>query len=179
MAHGGKQMGVNCSVTLNPKAEWRYVGLVASILLGDKPYKDNFSSGWSAKSKKYGYGKTRSAHDPSYCYILAQGDPDNPAAKLIQESDGELPYEIWYGLERKSLYPKATAAKIALAEGICKFFGGTIVYNDATDAKRTFPCPGYIGAEDGKAWYRLQQAILDLKPLTTKDIERNQKHAAY
>lgn len=174
-------MGVNCSVRLSAKTTWEYVHKVATALLGTPLHREDFStgSGWAAYAPKQ-----PSQFEPTYCPeyidILVPLVAGNPASDLIEVSDRDGGYyRLWYGLESKSLYPKATAAKIALAEGICKFFGGRITYNDATGAARSFKAPAYIGAEDGKPWYRLQQALLDIKPLTQKDIERNQKHAAY
>lgn len=176
-------MGVNCYVTLNPKADWRTVGTVAAILLGDKAEKKPLGTDGSfhTQAATFGFGKAQVIElQPEYLNILLALNDKNPVAKLINKSDGyQGSYRLWYGLESKTLYPKATAAKIALAEGICKFFGGKIVYNDCTDKKRTFPAPSYIGASDAKPWERLHQALFDLAPLTDADLKRCAKHAAY
>lgn len=175
-------MGVNCQVTLSPLANWQTVGTVAAILLGDKPEKlplgtDTFHT----LAATFRYGKVNvHENQPEYVDILIPLDGKNPVAKAINKSDGRNNlYPLWYGLESKVLYPKATAAKIALAEGICKFFGGRIIYNDATDKKRTFQTPRYIGATNGKKWERLHQALFDLTPLSTADLKRCTKYAAY
>lgn len=83
------------------------------------------------------------------------------------------------GMERRSLYPKATAAKIALAEGITKFFGGKITYNDFTGRSRKFPTLKDFTGEGNTAFYRYQKALESLKPLTQADMDRCAKYAAY
>jgi len=173
-------MGVNCSVQLSNGAEWQKVGQVACVLLGAKSHREPLGNdgGWHLVVDGFGFGKYAVTCDPSYVDILVSGDADNPASKAIAESDS-LPYRLWYGLERRSLYPKATAAKIALAEGITKFFGGKIVYNDSTDKKASFKPLASFTQESNAAFYRFQNALESLKPLTKADIERCAKYAAY
>lgn len=172
-------MGVNCKVFLNNGADWRKVGQVACVLLGANVRRSPLGrDGWSARVEGFGYGKHVATYDPGYIDILVSGDEKNPLAKLIEESD-RMPYHLWYGLETRFLYPKATAAKIALAEGITKFFGGRIIYNDCTDEKHRFLSRlDFIGESD-KSFYRFQTALLELKPLTQKDIDRCAKYASY
>jgi hypothetical protein len=172
-------MGVNCSVKLNEGATWNRVGQVACILLGAKTHRKPLGrDGWHLVVEGFGYGQSKPTSDPSYVYIVVNGDASNIAAKAIASSDS-MPYEIWYGLEARLLYPKATAAKIALAEGITKFFGGKIVYNDCSDKKRTFPSPLDFKGESDASFYRFQKALEELKPLTQKDVDRCAKYAAY
>jgi len=190
-------MGVNCSVRLNEGAEWMKVGQVASVLLGAKVRKaplgedgyhalvEGFDNRDSQPVRvanrllgKLHCGKYNATSVPEYIDILVDGDPENPVAKAIAESDS-LPYALWYGLEKRSLYPKATAAKIALAEGIVKFFGGAGVYNDCTDKKMRFLSRLDFKGEDDASFYRFQDALLALKPLKQKDIDRCAKYASY
>lgn len=191
-------MGVNCKVVLNEGADWEKVGQVASVLLGAKVNKaplgddgyhalvEGFDNRGSQADKvarrllgQEPYGGYRTFDiTPSDIDILIEGDANNPVAKAIAESDG-FPYGLWYGLENRSLYPKATAAKIALAAGLAKFFGGKGVYNDCSDKKMNFPSRlNFIGETD-PAFYRYQDALLALKPLTQKDIDRCAKYASY
>ena len=135
-------------------------------------------AGYSASVEDITSKSFRPTHTPEYIYIVVPGDAENPAAKLIATSD-KMPYQMWYGLENRFLYPKATAAKIALAHGIVKFFGGKIKWNDAIGKSSTFPTPRYIGAENGKPWYQLQDAILALKPLTQSDVDAMNQWASY
>jgi hypothetical protein len=114
---------------------------------------------------------------PQYIDILVDGDLENPVLKEIGKSDS-IPYQLWYGLETRSFYPKASAAKIALIRGIVKFFGGKITYNDSTDEGRTYPRKIKKGESD-KAFYQFQDALLKLKPLTQQDIDDCQQYAAY
>jgi hypothetical protein len=172
------QMGVNCTVELSPKATWEYVGMVASKLLGAKATKEPIGTSFYAIIEGFNGGSFKPTSFPQYIYILVSGDVANPAAKLIQDSDG-LPYHMWYGLESRWFNPKATAAKIALAKGIVKFFGGKITYNDSTDKEEIFKAPSYIGAADGFPWQRLHQEIIDLPPLSIRNINECEKWAAY
>jgi hypothetical protein len=173
-------MGINCSAKLSNKATWEYVGMVASVLLGAKATKQKLGAdSFHAVVEGFNRNTWKPTSMPEYIYILVNGFVDNPVAKAIQDTD-ELPYHMWYGLEQRSLYPKATAEKIALTLALVKFFGGEITYNDAScDGPETFPVPKYIGAQGGKEWQRLHQEILDLKPLTQADIDACKKWAAY
>lgn len=176
-------MGVNCNAYLSPKTRWEDVRLAAAALLGVKlekcPSRYNVDSWWAEIPKDVPPSERwRSTSMPECIYILAPLTEGNPVSDAIKESDSS-PYYMWYGLENRYIGPKATAAKIALTEALCKFFGGKMVYNDSTGKKRTFPAPPYIGAQDGKPWKTLHQAFLDIKPLTEKDMKRVEKHAAY
>lgn len=172
-------MGVNCCVRLNEGAGWKKVGKVACVLLGAKVHREPLGKdGWHLVVEGFGYGEYKATHTPEYIDIMVCGDADNPAARSIAASDG-LPYRLWYGLENRSLYPKATAAKIALALAITKFFGGRITYNDSSGKKRTFLSPFDFKPETDKAFYAFETALEALKPLTVKDIKQCEKYAAY
>lgn len=178
-------MGVNVQATLSPKADWQTVGEVASILLGAKAYSETISNGGyssfeAARVEGFTFKsyKSHSKGSPELIDIVLKGNRSNPVMAALEKSDG-YPYRLWYNLEDRSLYPKCTAAKIALALGIVKFFGGRITYNDAEGPTRSFKTPRYIGAENGKPYDELQKAMLALKPLTQKDIGRVRKYAAY
>ena len=69
--------------------------------------------------------------------------------------------------------PASTPAKIALCKGICKFFGGWVDYNDCDNSKVDFRARvgKYISATNGEEWYKLQERILAIKPLTEQDLE--------
>ena len=172
-------MGTNCCVRLNEGADWHKVGEVACVLLGAKKHREPAGrNGWRIFVEGFGYGKFRHCSIPEYVDVMGVGDKENPVLKAIESTDC-VPYPLCYGLESRGLYPKATAEKIALAEGITKFFGGRIVYNDCTDRKRTFKTLIDFKGESDKAFYRYQTALEKLKPLTQKDIDRNAKYAAY
>ena len=174
-------MGVNCRATLNEGADWRKVGQVASVLLGAKMRRESLGKdGWLIVVEGFGYGKFSPwISEPSYIDIHVCGDAEtNAAAYQINQSDG-MPYQMSYNMERRSLYPKASAAKIALAEAIAKFFGGEFLYNDYNGRKRKFPTLKKFTGEREAEYYRFQKALEALKPLTQADIDRCAKHAAY
>jgi hypothetical protein len=193
-------VGVNCSVRLNEGAEWKRVGQVACILLGAKARRESLglptTDSWHVVVETFDrrqtqerrvaarllgkepYEKYEATGTPEYIDILVDGDPKNSVYRAIEDTDA-IPYRLWYGLENRSLYPKATAAKIALAEGITKFFGGKIEYNDSTGQKHTFKSPASFIGESDASFYRYQNALEALRPLTQKDIDRCAKYAAY
>lgn len=191
-------MGVNFSGYLNEGATWDKVGQVASVLLGAKANKaplgdiggyhaivDGFDNRENQSEKvarrllgQAPYSKFRATGTPEYIDILLEGKPDNPVVKAIAESDG-TPYALWYGLENRFIYPKASAAKIALASGLVKFFGGKGYYNDCSDKKFNFKSRLNFKGGTEASFYRYQDALLALKPLTQKDIDRCKKYAGY
>lgn len=172
-------MGVTCSVRLNDGACWKKVGQVACVLMGATTHREPLGrDGWHLMVDGFGYGRWEKTNNPSYIDVLVSGADDNPIVRSIADSDS-IPYRMWYGLESRSLYPKAKAAQIALAEGITKFFGGRITYNDCTDKKRSFASPADFTKETNTSFYAFQNALESLKPLTQKDVDRCQKYAAY
>lgn len=185
-------MGVNCSAKLSHGATWEYVGLAAAILLGSTPEKK-----WLSNSGKQFYVAHVPGFDgrkcdyrpcagmPDYIYLMVPLTKGNPVADAIRKSDTDgkpdTRYAMWYGIEGRTLYPRASAAKIALAEALTKFFGGRIDHNDSDAARdKNYPMPKYLADLNNDANFdRLQRALMNLKPLTKKDIERCKKYAAY
>lgn len=101
--------------------------------------------------------------------------------------DGEQAHFVSYFFECKDgkyryLYPKATPFWIAIGKGLCKFFGGKIDYHDcdAGGINASWKKPRKCNSpEDGGAWYAFEQAKLDLKPITVKDMIKANKWAGY
>ena len=85
-------------------------------------------------------------------------------------------------LTHNLMIPPSTAYWIAVGLKLCKFFGGSVRYNDCDSlrAERYFKRPRKDNApSDGKPWKDFQKEMFNLKPLTQKDLDRAGKVAAY
>ena len=107
----------------------------------------------------------------------------NLTGKMV---DGEERHYATYHYETEDsgvlMIPPSTEFWVAIGIELCKFFGGKIDYNDCDEGKwnRTFKKPRKKNnPQDNSAWAKFQKEILDLKPLTTKDLLRVQKYACY
>jgi len=168
-------MGVNSNIYLPNDVRVRDVADVIGILAGLKPYKRHFGGGSDGWSCGVDGVEIKTTTSPEMVEIIIRGD-------LV---DGETVHFVHYFFENgnyRFLYPKATPFWIAIGKRLCKFFGGKIDYADcdagginATWKKpRKSNCP-----EDGRVWYNFEQAKLDLKPITKKDIIEANKWAGY
>jgi hypothetical protein len=111
-------------------------------------------------------------------------DANNPTAKAIRESDGNI-YSMDYFFESNhggpQLYPKCTAAKIALCKAVVIFFGGSVDYNDSDRvevnlrAETRLP----VNHSDDAAFADFQEALWRLPALTPADIQAVAEWAAY
>ena len=170
-------MGVNSNIYLDAGVRVRDVADVIGILAGLKPYKSNFSStdGWFTKVDGV---KVRSCeYSADMCEIVIKG-------RLV---DGEEVHSVSYFFEHDNgkyrfLYPKATPFWIAIGKGLCKFFGGKIDYADCDEGgiNASWKKPRKSNSpSDGRPWYAFEQAKLDLKPITKKDMIKANKWAGY
>lgn len=78
--------------------------------------------------------------------------------------------------------PPSTPYWIAVGLKLCKFFGGSVKYNDCESlkAERHFKRVRSNNAPtSGAAWHNFQEEISRIKPLTVKDLERARKVAGY
>jgi hypothetical protein len=168
-------MGVDTIIRLPENVEINHVADVIGILAGLKAEKKNFqrSEGW--------YVEVDGVN------ILGRPSiPDGPEITFKSPLDGENhSVSYWYEDSEggRMLSPHSTAFWIAIGRGLVKFFGGTLVYKDTGNMKPNFrgrPKSDALNRpQDGKPWQNLQQRLLDLKPLTQKDLKAESKHAAY
>lgn len=104
--------------------------------------------------------------------------------------DGTFGHIVLYHFENssstkysRSIIPRSTAFWCAVGRELVKFFGGSIQYQDWKDLRNStlyFPKPRHRNnPEDGTAWTSFQEAMMNIKPLTKKHIERAEKVAAY
>jgi len=174
-------MGVNVKAYFAPGTRARNVATVAGALLGLPTQWKQFE----------GFGDSSSGHATNNAGVIANGQAgcayiviplagiDNPAAKAIHKSDGAN-YHLFYCYEGEhkeggpEILPACIPVKIALCAELIRFFGGHCDFNDCDEQDvdlRVKPNP-LRRASDGKEWEQLQQAILAVKPLTQKDINK-------
>jgi hypothetical protein len=176
-------------MSVNVKCEFPYgtrirdVATVAAALLGHKPRHVAVPGSKSTFAHTKGWSVNASS-DPTLAYIGLDTTTDNPAAKLIRESDGDR-YNLLYHFEGNDghplISPKCTAAKIALCAGLVKFFGGTVDFNDGDDKKVNMRVKAKtdVRASDDPEWSLFQQRILAVQPITAEEISKYKKFASY
>ena len=91
------------------------------------------------------------------------------------EADGVSGHGGWQAGWRL-LSMNSTPKNVALAKRLVELFGGRLIYQDVSS--NTFGRPNfkrpeykYNAANDGSAWEKLQTRMLNITPLTTKEIE--------
>jgi hypothetical protein len=103
--------------------------------------------------------------------------------------DGKTVHFVSYHFEgskgQRLLSPCSTALWIAVGLRLIKFFGGKMIYKDSAPPRaghydRSFPTPKRGNShEDGKKYADFQQELLHLKPLTSADLKKWERRAAY
>ena len=175
-------MGTNASIKFPAGTRMKDVANATGILLGcTKKWTEAHNTRWIDVA---GVTQTTSSI-PEMAYINIQlKDVDNPAARAIRESDGDI-YALTYHFEGEhdgpTILPKSTAAKIALGKALVSFFGGSADYNDSdsVDVNIRVSPRKPIAPTNGKAWDDFQKALDELKPLTEKEIAAAERYAAY
>ena len=176
-------MGVDTLINTNTRARVKDVADVIGILAGLKPVKEPFcqeNKGWSTKVDGVSVNNVVSPCIPECCEIYVEAFEGT----LI---DGETSHRVLWHWETEDpmshlIMPRSTPFWIAVGVRLCKFFGGTIQYNDCDCTGVDLSFEGSVeleGSGDGKRWYALQQAKLDLPPLTMDNIEAARTFAAY
>ena len=178
-------MGINVVATLPPECRIGDVAHVAGILLGNKFTKKALSENSYYVFVDGVSVRANTPSNPTLADMVITLNPKNPAAASIIRSDGN-PYHFDYFFEfdktgERGLYPKSTAAKIALCVGIVQCFGGKVDFNDCDTKSVNYRAKPfkYTGAQDGDEWNRLQDRIMAVKPLTNQDMEKYIPWAAY
>ena len=176
-------MGVDSLIYIRRDARVRDIADVIGILAGLKPYRRDFSQGDGWACHVDGASADACKSLPQCCEINIQA-PDG--YKLI---DGEQShYVLWHWEPSRMMgdyhliMPRSTPFWIAIGRGLCKFFGGKIDYNDCDPDGINARFKGMRkdnSPEDGKPWTDFQQAKLDLKPLTMRDLEKAGKWSSY
>lgn len=100
--------------------------------------------------------------------------------------DGESAHSVMFHYENAGgcpqMIPPSTAFWIAVCRRLVDFFGGSLDYQDCDSVSVNYrkPCPRKRNdPSDGKPWHAFQAALYSLKPLTTADLDKAKKWAAY
>jgi hypothetical protein len=177
-------MGVNVKCEFPYGTRLKDVAAVAAALLGHESKHEPIAGSKATFARVKGWSVMGAGSNPTLAYIVLDTTADNPAAKLIRESDSGV-YHLLYHFEgnngHPSIYPACIAAKIALCAGLVKFFGGTVDFNDCDDkdVNMRVKAKADIHASNDPEWSLFQKRILAVQPIKAEDITRYEKFASY
>lgn len=165
-------MGISTIIQINRKARLSDVADVIGILSGLKPYKRCFSSGDGWATEVDGIS-VASCNGMTECAMIKITAPDGET--LV---DGETSHHVMWHWEGDDgdhmMLPRSNAYWVAIGIELIKFFGGKIDFSDCDDIDVDKRERGKVRvgtyAKDGKGWYALQNAKLNLKPLSKKRL---------
>ena len=168
-------MGVDCRIMLPDRVRVRDVAEVMGALTGlpvGKRFfdKNNEVQGWAAHVDGV---IVRPSNTSSLCEIQWT-TPDNATHFVLYF------FELSEVVGRLMM-PRSTAFWIAVGKRLVIFFGGELDYNDCDNKdvdyrrKRRTDCM----PSDGKPWYRFQERILKIVPITEAEYANAAKHSAY
>lgn len=165
-------MGVDTQIRLPCDVRVRDVGNVIGILAG-LPSSKHSLGGESYSCRVEGV-KVAPSSIAECCSLTFDG-------KMV---DGALHHWVLYHFENEHngrlLLPRACPFWICVARGLVNFFGGSVDYQDCdtvdTDYQKEKPRK-QNNPSDGKPWHDFQDALLALRPITKKELERAQKWA--
>lgn len=177
-------MGVDCCIYLPSDARLRDIATVMGIASGAVPEKhilDNTDGAWSCHIPK----EAVEIQAPD-CEILVMC----PNLFIrIPTPDGEKNHHVMFHSEASGthglynlLMPRSTPFWIAMGLKLVKFFGGWIDYNDCDSEGKDveFKKPReWNDPEDNKEWADFQQDLMEVTPLTRKDLEDVRHLASY
>jgi hypothetical protein len=183
-------MSVDTKILFDHKVRLDDIVKVMAILVGNKPEKSFFdhSDGWSTRVNGAKIEKTCVV---GMYYIVIKPPKGQTLVDGEKEHHGSFHFETGIGpsddfgdhmILGKGLYVGATAFWIAMGKRLVDFFGGYMQYNDCdADTKIDYmqKMPPYASASNGKPWYELQEAMLNLHPLFKGEYEEADKYAAY
>jgi hypothetical protein len=176
-------MGVDVRIMVNARARIRDVADVIGILAGKQPYKRDFDGfdGWSTEVDDVEYKPSK--HMAECAEIMIRSSQEQPLV------DGHKNHWVLWHWEPSEKYhchvmqPPSTPFWIAVGKGLVDFFGGKLDYNDCDSKDIDYEARGRVRlgeySEDGIGWEKLQNAKLNLKPITMADMKKMDKHAAY
>lgn len=164
-------MGVDVRITLPGNVRVKDVAIVLAALDGASVTKRDLVGG--------SYAARCEAVD-------VKGLPDLPECAEItwEGTSGARRWLYHYEFDgMRLLMPRSTDWNIAAGRRLIRFFGGKLDYNDCDSGEwnevvRNKPnsanCPS-----DGAPWHKLQDRLLAVTPLTTKEITEAAKRASY
>jgi len=176
-------MGVDTRILLPEDVRVGNVAQVIGILAG-LPKTWVTSNNGSCKWIKVDGVKVESLENmPATCRIILN-IPDHWGRLVDKEQVHHTLFHFEPDMKKggRLMIPPSTPFWIAVGIGLCKFFGGQIDFNDC-DSKgwdRQFRKPRPTNSPNvGRPWDNFQQAMFDLKPVTTADMKFANKKASY
>jgi hypothetical protein len=180
-------MGVDAYIYLPKDVRVHDVAKVAGILAGIKPEWEHSDSMHSFNDAKW--AEVHKADAKGIECLPSCADIRFEAKKGELLVDGEFSHFCMFHYEISGRYsnyvllsPRSTAFWIGIGIGLCKFFGGAMDFNDCDSGgiNRRFPRQRKNNSpEDGKSWNDFQKAIMNVKALSKKDLEKAEKLASY
>lgn len=169
-------MGVNCRIILPDNVQLGNVTNVIGVLCGLKPKKRYFSpsEGWATCVPGATYKPCDSLI--AECAVIIIKAPLLPHIQEYRNAPPTPYVRYHFEPERggRLLMPPSTNFWVAIGKRLVQFFGGYIDYNDCDDVEMNFSRrkkPRYINSPvDGRAWYKFQNRLLKLKPLTRNEL---------
>jgi hypothetical protein len=173
-------MGTDCRVYLYPSAKIDDVAKVMGAL-----------AGCEVASKMIGgtHGKPFPVTEVKEAEAVVSTMPEMSCIRITggkAKEWGLWPYWHWEPDRppfrgARLIMMRSTAQKVALAKRLVDFFGGVVDYNDCDSSDNDYSKPERKGMDKSinKNFHALQAAMLEVKPVTEKEIKAAAKWAAY
>lgn len=172
-------MGVNTSITLPAQVQLRDVALVLAALDGVPMVRHHFTfgnGGWGADLEG-GIGK----------HIIYSTNDHLPECVGIRwiSAEGKARYVLYHfefgRAGHHGLLPGATPWWIVAGKRLVDVFGGIVDFDDCDNKDQDYvqPIADDISASNGEAWYRWQERLLAVKPITQEELDEARQYAAY
>jgi len=171
-------MGVDCNILLPNDVRVRDVARAIGILMGGEAIRQPF-------------------HPPSDGYsILVPGVQVKPSSmpecaeiRINFKAQDAVEHYVLFHFEvsgtkgKRLLSPPSTPLWCAVGTALVKFFGGHVDYNDCDDEatgpqKTVFPLHRNDPSDDPE-WTAFQERLMNLGPLTAKDMKAHRKVASW
>lgn len=171
-------MSVNVSIALPAQTQIGDVALVLAALDGIPTVNTQLShgDGWCADLDG---GVSQHVQ-----YVTVDSLPE--CVNIIWANSNKKPRSVLYHFEynngaHRGILPGSTPWWIVAAKRLVDVFGGIADYNDCDDHDQDYvqPVADDISASDGEAWYRWQERLLNVKPITKEELEEARQYAAY
>lgn len=172
-------MGVDCKCALPHDVRLDDVRTVLGLLAGCKMIGGEL--GLDADGLKRSLHREQGSHFPMVPGVECKTTSVPEMVILIVPSTTEQYTPcIYYHFEYKEgrlLMARSTPLWCALAEGLVRFFGGRVDFNDCDETEADIRCEPQSAhdVEDGAEWYTFHERLFAVKPIT----ERNYEAAAY
>lgn len=181
-------MGCNVNIYLPPDVHGRDAVKVIGILAGLKPVRKNFDRGDGT------YVEVPESNEmASSVEGMSELTIRAPKGSTLVDGDEQHNTSFHYSSRRNGkvfnlAMPTATPFWCAIGKSLVVWFGGVVQYNDCDVEKapnvfrsrRFCPTDKYgLLSEDGKSWELYRDELMKIRPLTSLELKRGRKVAAY